>query len=493
MLRIKVHIAAMLIIGPLTWLSTPTASAQGLALDGTTTFQSRSVVDDPTFGPVLVIEHIEIHGNSSTADRLILRALPLVEGDVLRAGDPRFQKARFKLLAMGFFRKVELDLRKGSEPGRVVLVIKVQERGTVVLENLYFGVSSSTPWWAGLDLSERNFFGTGLGVGGGLIYAAQGDIDGATDQWALRMRLFDGSILGSIFGAQGSFLHNQVSEPYRVQGDTSDASPANFRALNYTRTGVTMSGAADITSLSNLALGLRTEWVDADVPLAPTRTLTDGTVVPIDIGIEPGSSRVVTVSLAFDRDTRTDPVLPDRGDRLLLLGEFGATWMGGSYNHAIALARYERWWPVSDGRHVFSVHLTGGLVLGEAPRFDRLHASDFNRLLSPRALGLVVSANASPDFLGTQADETQYGEVGGSAVIEYSYQLFRSRFKVYGGDLFVGAGLWALADRRDLSVREGSLYRALPIDIVLDAGLRIDTQIGIFELTFANALGRLRF
>ena len=31
-----------------------------------------------------------------------------------------------------------------------------------------------------------------------------------------------------------------------------------------------------------------------------------------------------------------------------------------------------------------------------------------------------------------------------------------------------------------------------PIDLYLDAGIRIDTDYGIFELTVANALGRLR-
>ena len=450
-------------------------------------------VDDPTFGPVLVIERIDIEGNSSTAERLIRRALPLVEGDVLRAGNPRFQKARFKLLAMGFFRDVALELRKGSKRGQVILVVKVKERGTVVLNNLYFGNSPSSPWWAGLDLTERNFVGTGLGVGGGFVYAGKGDIEDAEDQLALRLRLFDTTIMGSIFGAYGAVLHNRGSEPYRIQGDSRDATPTNFHAFGYTRTGLRSGLTIDLTPLSNLDVGGRLEWVEAQVPLAPTRTLVDGSVVPVDMGLEPGRSRVVSLSVAFDRDTRSDSVLPYNGDRVVIIGEFGATWMGGSYNYALALARYEHWWPVSTRKHVLSIHLTGGLVLGEAPRFERLHASDFSRLLASRSHGLVMSTNASPDFLGTQADESTYGEVGGSATLEYSYRLFRSRFRVYGGDLFVAAGLWALADRNDLLVREGSLYRALPVDLVFDAGLRIDTRIGIFELTFANAFGRLPF
>jgi hypothetical protein len=122
-----------------------------------------------------------------------------------------------------------------------------------------------------------------------------------------------------------------------------------------------------------------------------------------------------------------------------------------------------------------------------------MHASDMNRMLTPRALGMVVSTQTSRDFLGTNTEDVTYGEVGGSVGVEYSYQWFRRRRHVYGGDLFIGAGLWSLARRSELDTRDTSLYRALPIDLWFDAGLRLDTEIGIFELTIANALGRVPF
>jgi len=31
-----------------------------------------------------------------------------------------------------------------------------------------------------------------------------------------------------------------------------------------------------------------------------------------------------------------------------------------------------------------------------------------------------------------------------------------------------------------------------PVDVYVDAGVRIDTDVGVFEVTIANALGRLR-
>jgi hypothetical protein len=36
------------------------------------------------------------------------------------------------------------------------------------------------------------------------------------------------------------------------------------------------------------------------------------------------------------------------------------------------------------------------------------------------------------------------------------------------------------------------VWRDLPVDLYIDAGVRVDTDLGIFELTVANALGRLR-
>ena len=54
------------------------------------------------------------------------------------------------------------------------------------------------------------------------------------------------------------------------------------------------------------------------------------------------------------------------------------------------------------------------------------------------------------------------------------------------------AGLWALAETEELRLRDAGTWRSLPLDIYADAGLRIDTDVGIFELTIANALGRLR-
>jgi len=442
------------------------------------------------FGPVLTIERIDLHGNRDTADRVILGALPITVGDVVRAGDPRLAAARFKVLSLGFFRDVWIALRRGSERGQVILDVTVEERGTVVLNRLWFGTSATSPWWAGADLGQRNFLGSGIGIGGGGVFAGGSDVIGARSQWAAELRISDNAIQGSRWGAQGAVTIVHGSEPFRVAGPDFGTGRPDFNAFSYERVGARLGAVVALTPLSRLSVAGRFERVDADLPGAPVRVLHDGTLVPVRLDLVPGRSRIVTASLAYDLDTRPDPGLPREGTHFAASLELGSTFLGGSYDFTTVLVRWDRWWPIARTQAI-AVRTAGGVVLGDAPRFDRIHVGDVDRMVTPRALGLVVAPNTSHDLLGTGTGGVQYGDVGGSAVVEWSYQLWRGRDRVYGGDLFVGGGLWGLADSRELRLRDTSAWQALPFDLVLDAGLRVDTDVGIFELSIGNALGRV--
>ena len=447
------------------------------------------------FGPVLLIEAIEIHGNTSTQAELIRRALPIAPGDVLRASDKRLRSARFRVLALGYFREVTLAMKKGSERGNVIIDINVVERGTIVLNRLWFGHTNVAPYWLGADAAERNLFGLGVGVGGGFIFAGKGDIENTRNQWAAEIRLADGSLRGSRWGAEGSFTAVRGSDVYRIQGAPSDDDDENYRGFAYSRIGGRFGITYDLSALARLSAAVRLETIDADLPTEPTRLLPDGRLVPVDLHLEPGESRVVTAGFGFDRDTRPDPVLPHTGGRITLAVELGTSALASDYDFATLFARFEHWWPLREERHSIGIRLAGGVVVGNAPRFDRIHISDVDRMLTPRALGLVLS-NASPlALLGTRDDKPSFGDLGGSATVEYAWRIFRGiglSKRIYGGDLFAGAGIWGLAERSDFVYRDTSVWHALPIDLYLDGGLRIDTDIGIFELTVANALGRLR-
>ena len=449
---------------------------------------------DDGFGPVLTIERIDIIGNTATQDEIVRRALPIAEGDVLHATDKRLTNARFKVLALGFFRDVTFAMDKGSQRGNVIITIEVVERGTFVLNRLWFGHTDVAPYWVGADVGERNLLGLGIGVGAGFVYAVHGDIQGTRDQWAAELRVADGSVLGTRWGAHGSLTFAHGSDIYRVSGDDNDGSTMHYRGFPYRRYGGRFGATLDLTALTRVSMGMRLESIDAQLPVAPTRTLPDGRDVAIDLHLEPGESRVITAGFGIDRDTRSDPILPHAGTRVMAAVELGTSALASDYDFATIFSRFEHWWPLRQERHALGLRLAGGVVIGNAPRFDRIYISDINRMLTPRALGLVLSNAAPLDILTTRDDKPTWGELGGAANLEYTARLFRGsgRRRVYGGDFFVGAGLWALAESSDFQLRDTSVWRALPIDVYVDAGVRIDTDLGIFELTIANALGRIR-
>ena len=249
---------------------------------------------------------------------------------------------------------------------------------------------------------------------------------------------------------------------------------------------------ATLSALTQPRRVWRRGGVRADGPLvvgwqlAPWTTAR-GQAVAIDLGLRQGASRVVSLRFSLERDTRTDPVLPRDGSRLQVAAELGATLLGGSYDFTSLLARYERWWPMRHGALAVGIRLGGAASFGDAPRFDRLHLGDLNRLVTPRALGLMLSAEPAPDLLGGRAEDEAYGDVGGSASVEVASRLFRGGDHLYGGDLFIAVGGWALASRGSPAALGGGVLA----DLFIDAGLRLDTELGTFELTFANAFGRV--
>lgn len=425
---------------------------------------------DPSFGPTYTIEAIRVVGNEWTGERLIRRALLLQEGDTLEAGDPRFAASRFRILALGYFSEVTLRLERGRERGQVVLVVEVVERGTFIVDRIFLGTSRATPVWTGLDVGDANFLGSGLGVGVAFVWAAAAPIDGAEEQVAFRLRYGDPSVLGSPLSVRAQLLYNDASEPYPTADGADEDDPAAFRAFRYQRLGGSAGVGYDLSRTTRLALDARYERIEAPsaVPAPPSF-----------FPLAPGTSHVLSGRATFEWDTRVDPVLPSSGARVLAVVEAGADALGSSYDTVRLRARVEQWFPVAGSRHVVSYHLQAGLAALDPPGFDRFHRGDLNPLLPPRPLDLVVSTQSPFALFGDGAPI--YGDRAASASLEYAYRLFRRPRRVYGGDLFVGAGLWGL----------GRTFDDLFVDVLFDAGLRLDTEIGVFELGIANALGRV--
>ena len=113
-------------------------------------------------GPRVYIERIDIIGNTRTKDEVIRREMRIAEGDAYNR--VLLERARRRLTALDFFKKIEFQELPGSAPDRVVLVVKVEEKSTGSLHaSLGYSTLEKGPV-VSAEITERNFMGTGREV-----------------------------------------------------------------------------------------------------------------------------------------------------------------------------------------------------------------------------------------------------------------------------------------------------------------------------------------
>jgi outer membrane protein assembly factor BamA len=435
------------------------------------------------------IERIEVRGSHKTRTDLILREVALSPGDTVTADDTRVERARLRLLALGYFLDARLFMIKGERRGGAVLVIKVEERGTIILNAVHLGTSEATTLWGGLDVSERNLLGRGLTLGAGFVSSTRPKVDGAEPALAFSLRMAGPPRLhGLLFS--GSALFSQGSEFFRARGASDQPAPADFVALNVRRAGGVVGAGTVLSRTAYLLAEGRFEAVRADLPTLRERDLGQGQSEPIAFLAREGSSRLGSLALTLDLDSRSDPVLPRAGQHLVVSLEAATPACGSQYTFVKATAQGSLYFPLSVG-HVFAVHGLLGGVVGDAPYFDRFFVGDLNLLLPPRAYGINFSTQPSPNLLGTGVADHRYDKLAGRLLLEYAVPLWHRHGLFYRGDAFAALGIFALTNPDDLRQPGASLGQRLPADLTADLGLRLDTYIGIFTLSVANALGRL--
>jgi outer membrane protein insertion porin family len=453
-----------------------------------------AVEADVAFGPRFVVEAVVIRGLVKTDEALVRRELGFGPGDVLTGDDPRVEEARLRLRTIGYFLDVRFSQARGSRRGAVVVVIDVVERGTAVISALHLGTSEATAFWGGLEVVESNFLGRGINLGGGFVASTTPRVANSVAGRALSFQAAGSPPRGDGLVLSGHFFYNEGSEFFRTGGSLDDADPDNFAALTTRRAGGGLGVGMELSRTTRLSGEARLESIDARLPGVRTRQTPAGETRPISFGVRQGASTLAALGVTLDVDRRSDPVLPNRGARLFIALEAASPALGGSYTYARGLVRTAVYVPVGRRGHALGFHGLAGGVFGDAPYFERFFIGDLNLLLAPRALGLNFSTQPSRDFLGTSIEEKRYGAFAARAMVDYAIPILRRGGGfVYRGDAFIGLGAFALADAEDLRVRDTSLRQAIPVDLTGDLGVRLDTYIGIFTLSIANAIGRLPF
>jgi len=465
--------------------ATETPADTSTPFAGTST-EAAAPFADPRFGPRYVIDDIIVKGNRKTSKAIILaevEALGLRQGASVDASDPRVDAARYRLLTLGYFLDVRLKVTRGASAGGVVLVVEVEERGTLVINDLFPATSAATAFWGGADVSETNFLGRGISLGLGVVASTKPIVRFAVPGLGVRVR---GAVpaLGGPYGLTLSVtgIYNDFSEFYRVSGDNDDADPGDFVANHVQRAGGVLGVGKSFRGPFHVGVDFREEVVQTELPSG----------FDVDFMIREGTTRVGSVMGSADYDTRSDPILPRAGMRVALSVETATGLLGSSYDYVKTVLAGSFYWPMPRG-HALGLHVYGGAIQGDAPFFDRFFVGDLNLLLPRRALGINFSTLPSPNILDTPIAGHRYDDYAGSLLVEYAIPIWRRRSFVYGGDAFLAFGVFGMGSRGDFLAPGPFSIHSVPIDLTGDVGIRLDTYIGIFTISIANALSRSSF
>jgi hypothetical protein len=480
-----------------------------------------------------LLERIEVTGNHRTKVRMVKDFVPLEVGTAFNVSDPEIEALRYRLLGTGWYEKVELSLKRGKRPGWAVLVIQVEERSTLVFQELAFGLGwsvkgidpskgpSGAPGrrpepYLGLSIADTNFLGTGKTLGGEVLLSL--------DQQGIALSYNDPVVRSSNWGfrTRATFVNGQeyFGGDENVQVSTRCPTPAeestrnleecqrNSRAavVDYWRAGLSLGTARDVGSYTRLTLDWRGDFVNVPswgMPQAAQEQR--GTSVlgrhAIDFAIEPGNSFVSTVSIGFTYDKRDSAILPSRGTLASFLGDLASPLIGSDYQF-VRLQTHVNHWFLMPWQHTIRVGLFAGAVFGNAPFFYKFFVTDLTDLMPSRILGLNLDHRPAPNLFGvlqcgrafaancgTAIAQMRQEELAARVDVEYVWPLVRGRRKfLKGADAYFLVGLYALADPHDfqLAVPGYSGIARLPIDLTADAGVRLDTQIGVFQIGLAK-------
>jgi outer membrane protein insertion porin family len=479
---------------PPTTLGTPVPGSKSGPSSPPVTDAAASIARAPdAIGPRYTLEGLQVRGNTTTLARVVLRYVPFRAGDVLDVDDPQLELTRFRLLGTGFFRDVQLSLRRGTQRGRVILVIDVYERNTIVVDDVWLGVSSDVDpsgnarplsAYGGAKVTETNLAGTGIALGGAFAVADQ--------QLALRVRLADPQFLRTSWIAETELVYSSARDFFGnsdVLVDDPTQPQEDFAVPVYKRFGGRVGAGHDLGVSSQIFLGYRLERIDASFPLAASDHRGED-VEPIDFMLIRGSSTLSTLGATFVNDTRNEPFLPTRGHRVVASLEAGLSPLGSDYPYAKLTVRGSQWFPLSWG-HVLVLEGFAGTIFGNAPLFERFYVGDLSDLLPDRALDLAFDRRPAPNFLSTDIVEIRYGTYAARLDAEYRVPLYRGTRSIYGVDFFGSFGFYGLANQQDLvdHARGYTGFATWPVDLTFNAGLRIDTQAGGFVFGISNLVG----
>lgn len=404
------------------------------------------------------VEAIDILGNTRTQRSFILGHLRIKSGDKL--SEERVEESRLALLGSGLFRQVTMRLRRGTQRGRVVLVVELEEQNTLIIDRLYLGASEVAPFFGAFGLAETNLFGEGITLAGHLAFGQS--------QSAGQVELFIPKLGFSALQLMGSLSHINGSESLNPRDPTG-------RQMHYRRFGGTFGLGLVTGPTQRISLIYRLESVSVDpMPLASPEERARAPSIHID------ESGLSTLSAGWEHNTENDGLFPTRGHRIRLGVELSTRLLGSDYEYSkytLSLSQaFRGFWD-----HSLRVGLFAGYIQGQAPFFDQFFLSDFAYFVwGQTGLRRAVDLN----FSGI----SDYDDAILSLTLEYYLPLggLGQLGRLY---LFVGGNLATTGSLQEIQKDDPKAAPRFPLSF--DLGLKFDTEIGLFTLSGAYLLSGL--
>jgi outer membrane protein insertion porin family len=268
-------------------------------------------------GPRVYIERINITGNYRTEDYVIRREFRIAEGDAYNK--VMIDRARQRLMVLGFFKDVKVNKEPGTAGDRVVLNVAVEEQSTGEL-SFSAGYSSAEGVIGDVTYSERNFMGTGQFV---------------------QVKL-SGSFVS--YGVDASW-----TEPRFLDRNLSLGVDAFVRNADYTAaTGYTDAGYKDFKTGGSLRFGfalLDNLWLNTNYTFVYEDIYGLDSTAPLAVFEVAGRSIISSVGYSLVYDTRNNRKNPSRGVYVSFSQDFAG--VGGDVDYIRSVAEARGYYPLT--------------------------------------------------------------------------------------------------------------------------------------------------
>jgi outer membrane protein insertion porin family len=328
-------------------------------------------------GTPIYVERIEVAGNTQTKDFVIRRELRFAEGDVINAFI--LERARKRVQALGFFKKVTLKKKTGSSLDRVVITVEVVEDDT---RNIAFGAGYSTSEGIVGDIAvgERNLFGNGQ--------ALRVKLTGSAMRMQAEVGFTEPRLLGSNFAGGFDIFYRDTD--YTTQSSFKSQRVGGALRLGYQITDE-WSGSVNYTFARNTIY---------DVGANASAAIKEA--VPGFPNVSSTTYDTSSVGYALAYDTRNNKRRPTEGVYYTLSQDLAG--LGGDVRYLRSVGEARGYYPVSD-TVTAAGRTTGGVIGGWGGQDVRLldlfyRGSETVRGFAFSGFGPRDTLSANKDALG---------------------------------------------------------------------------------------------